>query len=278
MGFSWLASIFYGLAAGFAEFLPISALAHHAMLQKIFGVGTSSPLLRLMLHLGAVAGLFVAYRPQIDHLNKEQRLAKVPRRRRRREPERKAVFDVQILKTALVPALLGFVLYYYTYSWQNNLGKIAGMLLLNGIVLILPRLLPSANKDSRSMSGLDGLIIGIFSGLGMVPGLSRLGFATTAAQIRGGDRRESYTWSILLGLPIMIILVLVDFYMLFTTGVGALTFMIFVKYLFSAVVAGISAYFAILLMRFLEVNSGFAGFSYYSWGAALFAFILYLTI
>ena len=76
----------------------------------------------------------------------------------------------------------------------------------------------------------------------------------------------------------MIILILVDFYMLFTTGVGALSFMIFVKYLFSAVVAGISAYFAILLMRFLAVNTGFAGFAYYSWGAALFAFILYLTI
>lgn len=278
MGFSWLASILYGLAAGFAEFLPISAMAHHAMLQKIFGVSTDSPLLRLMLHIGAVCGFFIAYHSQIDHLNREQRLVKVPRRRRRREPERKAVLDVQILKTAIIPALLGFVLYYYTYSWQNNLGRIALMLLLNGIVLILPRLLPSANKDSRAMSGLDGLIIGIFSGVGMVPGLSRLGFATTAGQIRGGDRRESYNWAILLGFPIMIVLILVDFYMLFSTGVGALTFLVFVKYLLSTVIAGVSAYFAILLMRFLAVNTGFAGFAYYSWGAALFSFILYLTI
>lgn len=278
MGFSWLASIFYGLAAGFAEFLPISALAHHAILQKIFGSGTDSPLLRLMLHLGAIAGLIFSYRAQITHLNKEQRLSKIPRRRRRRQPELKAVLDVRILKTAFIPAMLGLFLFYRTYAWQNNLGRIAAMLFVNGIVLILPRLLPSANKDSRSMSAFDGLFIGICSGIAMVPGLSRLGFAATAAQLRGADRRESYDWSILLGIPVMAALILIDFYMLVTIGVGAFSFLIFIKFLIASIIAAVSSYFAILLMRFLAVNTGFAGFAYYSWGAALFAFILYLTI
>ena len=34
----------------------------------------------------------------------------------------------------------------------------------------------------------------------------------------------------------------------------------------------------IKLMRALAPNVGFSGFGYYSWGAALFALILYLTV
>ena len=38
------------------------------------------------------------------------------------------------------------------------------------------------------------------------------------------------------------------------------------------------AYLAILTLRFLSVNLGFSGFAYYSWGAALLIFILYMSI
>jgi hypothetical protein len=40
--------------------------------------------------------------------------------------------------------------------------------------------------------------------------------------------------------------------------------------------AYIGAYFALIFLRFMSVKLGFSGFSYYCWGAALFAFILYM--
>jgi hypothetical protein len=46
----------------------------------------------------------------------------------------------------------------------------------------------------------------------------------------------------------------------------------------ASLTAFVGSYLGITFIRFLAVKVGFSGFAYYSWGAALFAFILYLTI
>ena len=128
------------------------------------------------------------------------------------------------------------------------------------------------------MTGFDSLLIGLCGGLGMLPGISRTGFATTAALIRGADRQQALNWSYLLSIPILIGLMILDIYGMITFGVASLSFSLFLQYLASAAVAFGGAYFAIHFMRFIAVNAGFVGFAYYSWGAALFSFIFYLTI
>ena len=50
------------------------------------------------------------------------------------------------------------------------------------------------------------------------------------------------------------------------------------KCILSVLGAGCGSYFGIMLMRFLAVKVGFTGFAYYSWGAALFSFVMYLVV
>jgi hypothetical protein len=49
-------------------------------------------------------------------------------------------------------------------------------------------------------------------------------------------------------------------------------------YLVSAIAAFIGGHLGVSLMRYLSVHKGYAGFAYYSWGAAMFAFVLYLIV
>lgn len=278
MEFNFFESIFYGLMSGLAEFLPISAQAHRAILLKLFGMQSESYLLRFLIHCGVLLSVIISLRGKILQLSRENQINKQSKRRRRREPDQRSVLDLRIIKVAGVLTLLGFVIYYLTMQYQSNLLAIAGFLLINGIVLMIPRLLPSGNKDSRSMSALDSVLIGIAGALSMVPGVSIVSTTSTISLVRGADRQHALTWSLLLCIPVLIVMLGFDLYGIFAIGAGALSFVIFLQYIVAAAAAFTGGYFAIIFLRFLAVNTGFSMFAYYSWGAALFAFIFYLTI
>ena len=42
--------------------------------------------------------------------------------------------------------------------------------------------------------------------------------------------------------------------------------------------AAVGCYFGVKFLRYLSVKAGFSGFAFYCWGAALFAFVMYLTV
>jgi undecaprenyl pyrophosphate phosphatase UppP len=109
----------------------------------------------------------------------------------------------------------------------------------------------------------------------VIPGISRITGITAVGQLRRCDRRYILDIGLILCIPALIVLIVFDFIALFTAGGAAVGFLTCLLALLTAFVGG---YLGITFIRFLAVKVGFSGFAYYSWGAALFAFILYLTI
>ena len=61
-------SILLGLVQGVAEFLPISSSGHLAIVEQILGVKGAAEVpgfFDVLLHLGTLAAVFVAYWPEI---------------------------------------------------------------------------------------------------------------------------------------------------------------------------------------------------------------------
>ena len=80
-------------------------------------------------------------------------------------------------------------------------------------------------------------------------------------------------------IPACFFLVLIGFDVYSIAAFGAAgSFGQIVPYILAGIAAFLGAYLSVILMRFLAVKIGFSGFSYYCWGAALFVFVLYLTI
>ena len=277
MNINWLESILFGLVSGFAEFLPVSSNAHKTIFLFLFGVDSEHAFLSLFVHIGVLLGLVLSSRTLLKHLYREMHLKKIPKRRRRRQPDLLAMADLSLIKTAAVPMLIGFVIYFFVSQWYGRLEWIALFLLLNGIVLHIPAHLPKGNKDSRSMSALDGTLIGFSAVMSMLPGVSRVGIISSVSLARGADMQQAYKWSLLLSLPAIAAWIGLDFYSIITVGLTGVDFTFVVKCLLSGAAACFGACAAMTSMKFLAVRTGFSNFSYYSWGAALFAFILYLT-
>ncbi len=268
--------LLYGLVAGFAEFMPVSAQGHKGLLRQILGLPEKLPLLELMIHIGVLLSLFIACKPAIARLQHENQLMRRSASRRSHRQEGRGIYELRLLRSATVPMLLGMLLLFATEDMWKNLMYLSAFLLINGVIIFVPEYMRQGNKDARSMSGLDSLLMGLFSALSVFPGISRVAVTLSFAVARGAQRQRAYQWVLLLSIPALILLVLLDVIGLFTVGIGLFSFGILVYYLLAGFAAFAGGYLAITLMRFLTVRTGFTGFAYYCWGAALFTFILYL--
>ena len=69
---SYLSAIFLGFIQGVAEFLPISSSGHLAVFQSFFKISEEGHLFfDVLLHLGTLIAVFIAYWQDIVELVKE---------------------------------------------------------------------------------------------------------------------------------------------------------------------------------------------------------------
>ena len=234
-------------------------------------------LIDLFAHLGMLGALFLTSRQMFRRITRERRLASLPPRRRKRPPDSQAILDYALARSAFFPMLLGAVLFGIFAGDGDSLPMTAALFLLNGVILFVPQFLPAGNKDSRSMTPADGLLMGIFGALGILPGLSRIGGVLSMAAARGADKQKALNWALLCLYPMLIVLLALDIFGLVRSGAGAFGIITVLQCILAAAASCGGGYIAVHLMRFLAVKQGFSSFAYYSWGAALFTFILYMT-
>lgn len=273
MEWNWLGSILYGIVAGVFEFLPISAESHQVLASHLMGLPAVPGGLSLGVHLGGALAVIVSFYSYMERLRREQKISAIAPRRRKRQPDVASLMEIRLLKVAVIPAVLSCVAAPFLRNLVSLRWAVALLTALNAFVVLLPQYTRTANKDSRSLSGLDALLIGLSGILGAVPGLSRVGMMTTVGSLRGADRTFTLNFTYLLSLPVLIGLAVGDIWMLLSgtgTGIGFLPGALALLASFGAGLSGIR------FMQFLAVRVGYSAFAYYGWGLSMMIFVLYL--
>lgn len=277
MELSWLQSLLIGFISGIAEVFPVSAQAHRLLLLKMFGLEFEHAVLRLMIHICTAVALYFCCRGHIIRMMRAFRLSKVPKKKRKRPLDTQGLSDFNLLRTALIPTILAFVLYSRTSPLAEKSLIVAALLVINGIILYVPQYLPGSNRESGDMSRIDGLLIGLGAALGTLPGISSVGCAVSVAGVRGMDLKKVLNLALLMNIPVNLGMAAFDLIGLLGGGAGSLSF----ASLGAGVLAGIAAFagviVAIRLIRKIVDNVGYCVFGFYSWGAALLTFILFLA-
>ena len=278
MDLNWLQSLLFGLVSGLTDILPVSAQAHRMLMLKFFGVKSITSLLALMMHLSVFAALYLSSRGQLVKMNRARALARVPKRKRKRPLDVKSMMDWSLIKTMLLPTILGLLLYQYARNMQTNLLTIAAFLFLNGVILYVPQFLPSSNKDSRTLSRLEGFAMGCGCAASILPGISTVGTVVSIGSVCGVERVYSLNMAFIIKMFLMAGLMVYDVLGIISGGLEALSFAIILKYLVTAALSFGAAMGGIRLTRRLTAEHGFGLFGVYCWGVALFIFILNLVV
>ncbi len=276
MELSGFEHLIYGLVSGLTEIFPVSARAHSAIMLKVLGADRISGLPVLLIHVAVLAAIYYSSRPQLVKMSRAKRLARIPKKRRKRPLDLCSLMDSRFLLTMMLPVILVDLLYRNISEISFSLLAVAVLLFVNGVVLYVPQFFPGSNKDARSLSRLEGVVMGIGGGLSVVPGLSGLGAAVSVGSICGIERSYALNMSLLMNMAYLVGMIVYDIIGLIRYGFGLLTFQWFIVYILTAALAFVGAMLAIRIMRALASNRGYHFFSYYCWGIALFTFILNL--
>lgn len=278
MELNWLQSILFGLVSGAADIIPVSGQAHRLLLLKFFGVNQLPNLLALLLHLSVAAALYLSSQGQFVRMNRARALARIPKKKRKRPLDTRSMMDWSLIKTMLVPTVIGLLLNSRVRGWSVNMFLIAGMLFVNGLILYIPQFLPTSNRDSRTLTRLEGVLMGLGAGASVLPGISTVGIMVSIASVCGIERLYGLNMTFIVKLFFLIGLMVYDVLAIITDGLGGLTVMLLIQYIFTAALSFGASMFAIRLLRWLAPEHGFHTFGVYCWGLALFTFILNLVV
>lgn len=276
MDLNWMESVIYGFLSGLMDIVPLSAQAHRILLMKFFGISGGTDVMRLAVHIGVFGGLYYSCQSQIVRINRARALARVPKRRRKRPLDIRSLMDWSMLKTMLIPMVIGLFLYKYNTAMRDNLLLVAIFLLVNGIILYVPQFLPGSNRDSRTLTRLEGFLMGLGATASTLPGISAVGAAVSIGSVCGVERGFCLSMALMMNLALNLGLAIVDVFTLFTNGLGVFSFGILIRYLATGLTAFGGCLLGIKIMRILSGNHGYSGFAFYCVGLSLFTFILNL--
>ena len=275
---SILNAIILGLVQGIAEFLPISSSGHLSVLQNLFHMSTAEQghlFFDVLLHLGTLISILIVYRKDIVSMIRELILlfSGGGAGKGKRQPTLPmARFVVMIIIATIPLALIMPIkdeleqLYYHTFA-------IGLFFLLTGCILYVSDKMPSGNRDARTMTVLDALMIGICQCVAVIPGISRSGTTITAGMSRGLDRDFAVKFSFLMSVPAVLGSAILTFVDAVREGIDA---SLIPAYLIGTVIATVVGVFAIRLVTRITSRGRFGSFCYYCWGAGALTLILSL--
>ncbi len=278
---SYLSAAFLGLVQGVAEFLPISSSGHLSIFQNFLGLSTVEDgghvFFDLLLHLATLIAVCIFYRKDIVDIV-TQGITYIRSVGHPVPGEKKKYPAVRLLFMMFFGTLPLFLILPFkdkVESLYNNTMFIGFALLVCGTMLFVSDRLPRRSKNEKTMTVRDALIIGLFQAVATVPGISRSGTTITAGIATGLDRQFAVKFSFLLSIPAILGANILSIADAAEAGIepGMLP-----MYLVGMLVAAVSGYLCLMLLRYISRKGRFGGFAFYCWVIGVATVILSIVL
>ena len=199
-----------GIIQGLTEFVPISSTAHLKALPFLLGWEDPGISATAVIQLGSIMAVIVYFKS--DLINIIKGMAKAIRRKQWHDPKARMGVAIFVGTLPIVLAGMGIKLFWNDFgdSPFRSIPSIAIISICMAFLLLLAELIGSRTKVLASVSGKDGLIIGIGQMLALIPGVSRSGITITSSLVCGWKRDDAARFSFLLGIPAIIFAGLVE--------------------------------------------------------------------
>ena len=190
---SILESAFLGLLQGLAEFLPVSSSGHLLLARLFLGIQTDTPamkMLDILLHVGTLIPVVVLFwkdwMAMLAHPVKNNTLlllitASLP------------TLAIYLLAKKLLPDYNGFAIF--------DSGWLLGVSFLLSAAFLLLCDLRGRSAGKKEIGFGTAAVMGLFQGVGMIPGVSRSGSTITGGVLTGTAKNAAARFSFMMSAP-----------------------------------------------------------------------------
>ena len=272
---SLLNALILGIIQGVAEFLPISSSGHLSIAQNLLGLGvegTDDVFFDVLLHLGTLVAVFVAYWSDIKEMVLEFfrtigdiRGGGLPKDT---PPARRLILLIII---GTLPLFLVLPIQDTVEGLYSNTYFVGAALLVTGGLLFACDRIRKGRKNEKSTTVGDVLIIGVGQAIATCPGISRSGMTISTGCFCGLERRFAVRFAFLLSIPAVLGANILHITDVVSEGVDPA---LIPAYLVGVAAAAISGYLSIRLVRMVADKGKFGAFSYYCWAVGILTLVL----
>ena len=264
----FIESLILGLIQGLTEFLPVSSSGHLVLAQYFFGVEEGGVALDVVLHLGTLAAVVVFFWKDIVRLACAVPYLFSPKGGEQKQGDRRIVW---MLVTASVPtAILGFAFEDFLTSLYATPAAVPYTLLVTAVLMFFANRMLNGKRRLTEMKPGNALLIGVFQGLAIMPGISRSGSTIFGGLLQGFDRDEAARFSFLLSIPAIVGAALFKF-----DEITELSASYALPLLVGFLAAAVSGYIAIQFLLALIRRKKLYVFSIYCASVAVISLIAY---
>ncbi len=202
-------SIALGVLQGLTEFIPVSSSGHLVVAQGLIpGFRPPAVLFDALLHLGTLFAVVFYYKKELA-LILSSLLPKGVNSNDRKKKEGRRLLWFLIL--ACIPTGIIGLLFREQVEKLFTLPRPVGfMLLVTGAFLAVTDRVESKGKGLEGMKVWKALLIGLFQGIAVIPGISRSGITIASGIILGLRRDFAMEFSFLLAIPAVFAAVILE--------------------------------------------------------------------
>jgi len=253
---STIEAIVLGFLQAVTEFLPVSSSGHLVLGQHFLGLQEPMVAFDVLLHAGTLIAVVAYYRRELgDMILSVIQPSRVPHGKR---------LILLIVLASMPTALIGFGFQDFLESLFQSPAAVGFFWILTAGLLFGASRLTGTTKVIADMTPTDALLIGLFQGMAILPGVSRSGATLVMGMMCGLLPQEAAKFSFLIFIPAILgatVLQLDD--------LGAVHQTEQIPYIAGALTAAVVGYAAIwLLMRLLQ-RRVIQPFAWYCLGAAV---------
>jgi undecaprenyl-diphosphatase len=186
-------SIILGIIQGLTEFLPVSSSGHLVLFEKLMGHHDVPLLYDILLHFASLLAVIIFFRKKLTDLtkgffnisgfNKDHK------------------YVVMLFISTLITGLMLFVTKPLVEVLRGRPVFLSVTFGFTALILFAAQYFLKKRHQSKEITYADAVVIGLFQGIAVLPGVSRSGSTIAAALFRKIPASDAFEYSFLLAVP-----------------------------------------------------------------------------